>query len=258
MSDRPPLRRLLEYARPHRRRIVVNSTHSILNKFFDLAPPALIGMAVDIVVKREDSLLASWGVADVSTQIGVLAFLTFVIWTLESLYEYWSNVGWRNLAQTIEHEMRLDAYAHMQGMELAYFEDQSSGGLMSVLNDDVNQLERFLDSGANELLQVATTVLVIGGIFFYLAPEVAWMSMLPMPFILWGSVLFQKRLAPRYARVREEVGLLNADLAGHLGGIATIKSFTAEDREHERIRGRSQAYREANRGAISLSSAFSP
>jgi ATP-binding cassette subfamily B protein len=129
---------------------------------------------------------------------------------------------------------------------------------MSVLNDDVNQLERFLDTGANDLLQVSTTVLVIGGLFFYLSPEVAWMGVAPMPFILWGSVLYQRRLAPRYARVREAVGDLSADLAGNLGGVATIKSFTAEAREVERVRASSERYREANRGAIALSSAFSP
>ncbi|MFT5059047.1 MAG: ATP-binding cassette subfamily B protein, partial [Planctomycetota bacterium] len=78
------------------------------------------------------------------------------------------------------------------------------------------------------------------------------------PFILWGSVLFQKRLAPRYAKVREQVGQLNGDLAGNLGGIATIKSFTAEQRECDRIAERSNAYREANASAIALSSAFSP
>ena len=143
-------------------------------------------------------------------------------------------------------------------MDLAYFEDRSTGGLMAVLNDDVNQLERFLDVGANELLQVSTTVLTIGAVFFWIAPEVAWMSMLPMPFILWGSIVFQKRLAPRYRAVREEVGNLNGDLAGNLGGIATIKSFTAERLEVDRIGARSDAYREANTRAIRLSSAFSP
>lgn len=230
----------------------------MLNKLFDLAPPALIGMAVDIVVERDESLLARLGVVDLSNQIWVLAGLTFAIWAAESVFEYLYKVGWRNLAQTLEHELRLDAYGRVQDMELAYFEDQSTGGLMSVLNDDVNQLERFLDTGANDLLQVSTTVLAIGAAFFWLAPEVAWMSMLPMPFILWGSVAFQKRLAPRYAGVREEVGALNADLAGNLGGIATIKSFTAEEREHARIGERSQSYRAANSRAITLSSAFSP
>ncbi len=257
-NERTPLRRLLEYARPYRRRVWASGAWSVLNKVFDLAPPALLGMAVDVVVNRQDSFLARFGWTSVWGQFVLLTVLTVLIWVLESVFEYLHKVGWRNLAQSLQHGLRLDAYGRVQEMELAFFEDRSTGGLMAVLNDDVNQLERFLDVGANELLQVSTTVLVIGVAFFWLSPEVAWMAMLPMPFILWGSVAFQKRLAPRYARVREEVGLLNSDLAGHLGGIATIKSFTAEERELERIRGRSEAYRAANASAIRLSSAFSP
>ncbi|MBL4771178.1 MAG: ABC transporter ATP-binding protein [Planctomycetes bacterium] len=253
-----PLRRLLAYAAPRRARIRKAAFYSVTNKIFDLAPPALIGMAVDVVVERENSWLARLGYEDIVTQLAILSGLTFVIWALESGFEYLYKVAWRNLAQDMQHDLRLDAYGRVQDMELAFFEDRSTGGLMSVLNDDVNQLERFLDNGANELLQVTTTVILIGGIFFWLAPEVAWMSVLPMPFILWGSILFQKKLAPRYAKVREQVGQLNGDLAGNLGGIATIKSFTAEGRECARIAERSNAYREANASAISLSSAFSP
>jgi ATP-binding cassette subfamily B protein len=84
------------------------------------------------------------------------------------------------------------------------------------------------------------------------------MSFLPVPFILWGSVRFQRTIAPRYATVRNQAGMVNAQLANNLAGIATIKSFTAEDREVERIRKESTLYREANRRAITLSSAFSP
>jgi ATP-binding cassette subfamily B protein len=253
-----PLRRLLGFARGHRGRIRLAVTCSILNKVFDLAPPLLIGMAVDVVVEREGSLLGRWGVPDLTDQLLVLAALTVLIWVLESVFEYAYRVLWRNLAQTIEHELRVAAYAHVQDLDLAYFEDASTGGLMSVLSDDVNQLERFLDTGANDLLQVSTTVVVIGALFFYLSPEVAWMGVAPMPFILWGSVLYQRRLAPRYARVREAVGDLSADLAGNLGGVATIKSFTAEEREVARVRETSERYRQANRRAIALSSAFSP
>ena len=231
---------------------------SVLNKIFDLAPPLLIGVAVDIVVEREGSWLATVGFVSITSQLFVLSGLTFLIWAFESLFEYFHKLGWRNLAQDLQHELRLDAYGKVQEMQLAYFEDRSTGGLMSVLNDDVNQLERFLDIGANELLQVSTTVLTIGAVFFWIAPEIAWMSMLPMPFILWGSIAYQKKLAPRYRDVREEVGLLNGDLAGNLGGIATIKAFTAEAREVERIEERSDAYRQANARAIRLSSAFSP
>ncbi len=253
-----PLSRLWTYAHPHRRRILLAGSFSVFNKIFDLAPPGLIGAAVDVVVQQEDSLIAQLGFPDLGTQLWILAGLTVLAFGLEFVFQYAYGVMWRNLAQTFQHELRMEAYDHVQSLEIAYFEDRTTGGLMSVLNNDINQLEQFLDGGANEVLQVITTVLIIGGIFFYLAPSVAWMAMLPMPFIVWGSIRFQKRLAPRYAEVRERVGLLNSQLSNNLGGIATIKSYTAEAHELRRISGESGLYRASNRAAILLSSAFVP
>jgi ATP-binding cassette subfamily B protein len=257
-SSHHPLRRLWEYAAGHRRRIVTATTFSVLNKTFDLAPPVLIGTAVDVVVRREDSMLAGFGVVDTRDQLIVLAVLTFIIWALESLFEYLHSIWWRNLAQTIQHELRIDAYAHTQTLDMRFFEDRSTGGLMAVLNDDINQLERFLDGGANNLLQVATTVVLVGIGFFGIAWQVAWLAFIPIPLILWGSFRFQRRIAPRYSAVREQVGVLNGQLSNNLAGMATIKSFTTEDREVARISQESELYQTANRRAIRLSSAFSP
>ena len=253
-----PFARLWHHASGHRRDVVVASVFSVLNKLFDLAPPFLIGVAVDTVVARQDSMLAGFGVRDLRAQLLVLAVATAVIWILESVFEYLFQLGWRNLAQTVQHEVRMDAYAHVQGLEQAYFEDRSTGGLLSILNDDVNQLERFLDRGANEILQVLTTVVIISGAFFVVAPGIAWFAMAPIPVILWGTLRFQRLLEPRYNAVREQVGNLNASLSNNLSGIATIKAFTAEDREIARIAEDSQVYRERNREAIRLSSLFVP
>ncbi len=253
-----PLLRLWRYADEHRRQVVLASICSVLNKTFDLAPPVLIGVAVDIVVERQDSWLARFGISDLRDQLWILAAVTAVIWVLESVFEYAYQVLWRNLAQTVQHGIRLDAYSHVQGLEVAYFEDRSTGGLLAILNDDVNQLERFLDRGANEILQVLTTVVLIGAMFFVLAPGIAWVAFLPIPLIVWGSFRFQRTLEPRYAEVRERAGLLSGSLSNNLSGIATIKAFTAEGREIERIRGESEDYRQANREAIRLSSAFVP
>ncbi|HEY9694105.1 MAG TPA: ABC transporter ATP-binding protein [Oculatellaceae cyanobacterium] len=253
-----PLQRLIDYGRGYRVQIYQAIACSTLNKIFDLAPPALIGAAVDVVVKKQDSLIAQLGVKDVFHQLVILSFLSLIIWGLESVFEYAYARLWRNLAQNIQHNLRLDAYSHLQELELAYFEERSTGGLMSILSDDINQLERFLDIGANEVIQVSTTVIVIGGAFFILAPGVAWWAMLPMPFILWGSIAFQKRLAPYYGEVREKVGLLNSRLNNNLSGITTIKSFTTEIYEQDRIRLDSEAYRQSNRRAIALSAAFVP
>ena len=264
-SDRQPLARLIDYSRAHRKRVILASTFSVLNKVFDLAPPLLIGAAVDVVVERQDAFVARvaarLGAAEsmpAETQLLWLAVVTVIVWGLESAFEYAFAILWRNLAQTVQHELRVGAYDHVQSLELAYWEDRSTGGLMAVLNDDVNQLERFLDRGANDILQVITTVIVIGGIFFTLAPQVAWVSFLPMPFVLWGTLRFQHRLEPKYAAVRERVGILNSLLSNNLGGIATIKSFTAEVWESGRVRDESLRYGASNRDAIVLSSAFTP
>jgi len=231
---------------------------SVLNKIFDLGPPVLIGAAVDVVVQREESFLAAFGVVEIWNQLLVLSGITLLVWLLESVFQYAYGVLWRNLAQTIQHELRVDGYRHLQELELAYYEERSTGGLMSILSDDINQLERFLDIGANEILQLATTILVIGGAFVVLAPSVAWMAILPMPIIVWGSIHYQRVLTPYYAEIRERVGRLNARLANNLGGITTIKAYTAEPFEAGRVEEESGAYREANRRAIRVSAAFVP
>lgn len=253
-----PLRQLATYMRPYRGRVWLATFFSFMNKVFDLAPEMLIGVAVDIVVRQEDSLLARFGLVNPLHQLIALAGVTVLIWAAESTFEYLWQILWRNLAQTVEHDLRMDLYGHVQELDMAWYEERSSGELLATLNDDVNQLERFLDHGANNIIQVLTTVVIIGIVFFSLAPSVAWMSFLPIPFILWGSFKFQDWLMPLYARVRERVGDLSSRLANNLGGISTIKSYTAEALEYERVADASRAYQDANRDAIRLSSGFVP
>ena len=217
-----PLPRLLRYARPFRGRIVWAATCSVLNKLFDLAPPFIIGAAIDVVVQRQDSLVAKLGFPDPFHQILILGLATVVIWSFESLFEWLLGVAWRQLAQAIQHEARMDVYGHVQTLEMRWFEDRSTGGLLAVLSDDVNQLERFLDGGANDIIQLAVTALAVTTAFFVISPEVAWLAMIPVPIVIVGSLWFQKRLEPRYAAVRAQVGDLNARLANSLGGIGFL------------------------------------
>ena len=254
----PALQRLTAALHPHRRLVWLAATCSVLNKLFDLAPPVLIGLAVDVVVKQNTSWLAAWGVSSVPGQLGVLAVLSFGIWSAESLFEYLYALLWRNLAQTVQHELRQEAYGHLQQLEMAFFEQGSTGRLMAILNDDINQLERFLDQGANEILQLLTTVLAVGGAMVLLSPMVAGVAFIPIPVILWGSLRFQKRLAPRYREVRERAGDLASRLSNNLGGMLTIKSYAAETWELGRLAEDSQAYRLSNGRAIRLSAAFIP
>lgn len=252
------LLRLLRYARGYRKRIVLASVCSMLNTFFDVLPEVLIGIAIDVVVNREDSFLSILGVVSPQAQILTLGAATLLVWAFESLFQFLYSVLWRNLAQDLQADLRQDAYEQVQRQDMGFFESRSSGSLTAVLNDDVNQLERFLDTGANDILQVFMTVFFVGLVFFIVSPSIALVAILPIPIIVWGAFFFMRRQSPLYARVREEVASLASRLSANIGGIATIKAFTAEPREAQRLASASAAYVQANRAAIRLSSAFVP
>jgi ATP-binding cassette subfamily B protein len=252
------LLRLVRYARGFRPRILFAATCSVLNKLFDVMPEILIGMAIDVVVRQQDSFIATFGIDDPKWQLGLLGALTLAVWVLESVFEYLYMISWRNLSQDLQHALRIDAYAHVQKLDLAYFEDRSTGNLVTILNDDVNQLERFLDGGANNLIHVATTLVAVGTVFFIVSPLIASLAFAPIPVIVLGAFYFQRRAQPLYAEVRARVGLLGARLAANIAGITTIKSFATEDFEAERVRQDSAEYVAANRKAIAVSSAFIP
>jgi len=258
-----PLRRLLTYARPYRADIRLASLYSVLNKLFDVLPEVLIGAAVDVVVRGDQSFLATrvlgqFGITGTWHQLLALGALNVAVWGLESLFEYLLEVKWRGLAQNLQHDLRQDCYQHVQKLELRFFEDQRTGALMSVLNDDINQMERFINFGATQIIQVFFGSALVAAVFFALQPSIALISLLPIPVILLGAFWFQKKLAPRYTVVREAAGDVSARLNNNLLGLATIKAYAAEDFEARHIEQASQAYRAANTEAIAVSSAITP
>ncbi|MCC7434719.1 MAG: ABC transporter ATP-binding protein [Methanoregulaceae archaeon] len=253
------MKRLWSYARPHRGKVALATTWTTLGKVMDVAPEILIGAVIDVVVRGEQSFMATaFGVTDRWEQLVILAVLNGCIWILESTFGYLSALAWRNLAQTLEHEIRTDLYSNVQGLEVAYFEDTTSGGLLSILNDDVNQLERFLDGGASSIIDLFWNVVLVGAVFAASSLLLTTFAFLPIPLIVLGSMYYQKRLMPLYSKVREAVSELSSTLSANLGGITTIKAFNAETREADRLAQVSDDYRQANRDAIRFSAAFVP
>ena len=249
---------LIRYIHPWRKKAWFASICSALNKIFDIAPEVLIGVAVDLVVEKENSFVASLGFSSIESQVIFLGIVTFIIWALESSFEYIYSIQWRGLAQDVEHEVRVSAYDHSQRLGLSWHENQATGNITAVLNDDVNQLERFLNNGMNQIIQVFVSTICIGLIFFYISPIIASIAVLPVPIIFGVSFLFQKKLSPRYKKVRDKVGALNSSVFNNLLGIQTIKSFMSFKKEKNRISSLSQDYQNENISAISVSSAFTP
>jgi ATP-binding cassette subfamily B protein len=258
MSSHHPLQRLFAFARPYRRNAVLASLYSVLNKFFDVLPELLIGVAVDVVVNQRASFLARLGVADPMNQLWLLVALTVLIWVCESLFQYLYSLKWRGLAQDLQHELRQAAYAHVQQLPPDFIASERSGRLMALMNEDVNQIERFLNTGANDLIQVFCSSLLVGAVFFVVTAKLALLALVPIPLILIGAFWFQQRLYPRYVAAREAAATVSNRLNNNLAGMATIQAYTAEAFEAEHVRVASDAYRARNAEAIRLSSAITP
>ena len=252
------IKRLSSYLKRWRSSVVMASFYSALNKIFDIAPEVLIGVAVDLVVKKNQSFVASLGFESINSQVLFIGALTFLIWALESLFEYLYMIQWRGLAQDVEHELRVSAYDQAQKLDLSWHEKQSTGNITAILNDDINQLERFLNNGVNQIIQVLISTIIIGCIFFFISPLIASIAIIPVPIIFLISIYFQKRLSPKYKNIREKVGSLNSSIINNLMGIQVIKSFMTFDIEKETLRQKSKDYQQENIKAIAISSAFNP
>ncbi len=259
LSSTPPLRDLWRHATTRRPKVVFATVMSVVNKACDVMPELLIGVAVDVVVNEGQSMVGRiTGVEDRFEQLLIVAAVTVVVWLAESGSQYVAHVAWRNLAQGIEHDTRMEAYRHVQSLEMAYFEDTTSGGMMTVLNDDVNQLERFLDVGADDIIQTIANVVFVGIVFAVISPSLTVLAFLPIPVIIVGSLRYQRRLQPRYDAVRAATTRIGDTLTNSLGGVATVKAFNGEEREVQRLEEDSDHYRQVNAEAIRLSSAFIP
>lgn len=252
------LRRLFEYSREFQRSYALGTLYAVINKIFDIAPEILIGVAVDVVVKREESYLARLGVASLEQQLVILGVLTVLIWGGESLFQYLYGVEWRNLAQALQHKVRADVYDHVQHLRMSELESRRQGELQTLLTEDVNQLERFLNDGVVAIIHVITSTALVCAVFFALSPVVAAFAMLPIPVIILVAMSFQRGLSVRYAAVRESAGRLGARLTSQLHGVPTIKAYTAQSQALNALQQDSRGYERANRSAIKLSSAFVP
>ena len=253
------MRRLLRYLSNYRNRLSFAVAASVSNKVFDLMPPFLTAWIIDSVsghipawIGRTTGLTEAWSV------VVFLVILTAVIFGLESFFEWLYQRSFMRLAQQVQHDLRLDTYARLQGRELAFFEEQRTGNLLSILNDDINQLERFLNNSFNEIVQLLTLLVFAGWSLCAVSLPLGLLGMAPIPFIILGSIYYQRKVAPYYKEVRQAVGELSNRLENNISGILVVKSFTAEEFERERVQAVSADYRDANFRAIRLSSVYVP
>lgn len=254
-----PMRRLFHYMRSFSVRLYSSVVFSALNKMVDLMPPLIIGWAVDSTTGHSPLWIQNMlGVSQPMAIAVFFAVVIVVVFLLESIFEWLFTYGFKTLAQDVQHKLRLDAYNHLQRREIAYFEKQRLGNIMAILNDDINQLERFLNDSFNQIVQLSTLYIFAAVTMGSMSWKITLWSLFPIPLILIGSTFYQRRISPHYKNIREKVGNLGARLENNISGIMVVKSFTAEAYEARRLEKASKAYKVANLSAIRWNSTYIP
>jgi ATP-binding cassette subfamily B protein len=258
------MRRLFaEYGRPNAGKAAVGVVASVFSRLLDLLPPLLLGVAIDAVFlnERDFSLWLvpdSWLPTEPAGQFWLVSGLIAASFALAAAFHWTRNWGFNAFAQRIQHSVRTDTYDKMQRLNMGFFADKQTGELMSILSNDVNRLERFLNDGLNSLFRLVVMVIGIGAILGYYNWQLALVALLPVPLIVGFTYLFIRTIQPKYARVRSSVGQVNSRLENNLGGIQVIKSSNTESYESERVDDASGEYLDANWDAIRTRIRFFP
>ncbi len=260
---RNPMRRLFtEYGADNRRAFAVGVVSSVVARMLDLLPPFLLGFAIDAVIRDDKAFVApfvpdAW-VATRSDQLLFVAALIGVAFFGGAAFHWTRNWGWNSFAQHIQHDVRTDTYDKMQRLNMGFFSDKQTGEMMSVLSNDVNRLERFLNEGMNSTFRLASMVVGIAAFLFYINWQLALVALVPVPLIAVFTYKFVEIIQPKYADVRSAVGRVNSRLENNLGGIQVIKTSHTERYESDRVDDVSGEYFDANWDAIETRIKFFP
>ena len=252
------MKTLFPFLYPYRFQFLMSCIYSITNKIFDLAPPFIVGWMVDVILKNPIPWVDLLAKGDVVNGIWLVGASIFVIFGLESFFEWLYKRNFMEISQKVQHDLRIKLYDNLQRKDSQFFENARTGNLISILSDDISQLEKFISEVFNELLQVLVLVIFSAIAFYMVSPLLCFLAMSSIPFIIWGSYQYEKMVTKRYFVTRQLAGELNNRLENNIGGISLIKSFTTEEYENERVKEVSNAFKMANLDIIKYRAAYEP
>ena len=266
--DGHSMKGLLRYCVPYWPRLSVGLVAAFVTRFSRLVPPIVVAAAIDRVISGNagaNGLLTQAGLLPAGEitsaaaktafleQLVVIAILAYVI---RSITRFVSRYLFMSTAQKVQRDLRNDTYDHIQRLSLGFFANHQTGAMMSVLNQDINRLEQFLNTEIRQAIRVIATVGGIAAVMYYYSPKLALIALAPVPIIGLASGKFLTWIEPKYRGIRETVSRLNSRLENNLGGARVIKTFNRYDFELGRVADQSETYHDEKVGAIKIRRAF--
>jgi ATP-binding cassette subfamily B protein len=241
------MRRLLVYLRPHVGAIALAGAAILVSSLVDLAQPWLTQQAIDRYIAAGDA-----------PGLARMAVLFFALIVIGFLAEYGQTFILQTTGQRIMHRMRAEVYAHLQRLELRYYDRHPVGRLMTRVTTDVDALNDLFASG---VITVFGDLLVLIGIMaamLLMNWRLALVAFSVLPFILWTAHWFRTNVRESYRRVRGLVARLNAFLQEHLTGMSVVQVFNQEERTSRRFEAINREHRDVNIASIFYYALFYP
>ncbi|MHC3378602.1 ABC transporter ATP-binding protein [Haloarcula sp. H-GB5] len=265
--DGHPMVNLVGYATPYWLRLFVGILAAFCTRFARLVPPIIVAAAIDRVVlsSGKPGLLTDAGLlppGQITGEAARIAFLQRLVaiaaiaYLLRSATRFASRYLLQSSAQKIQRDLRNDTYDHLQHLSLSFFANHQTGGMMSILNSDINRLESFLNTEFRQMIRVVATVGGIAVILYRYSPKLALIALGPVPLIGIASGFFLTWIEPKYRSIRQTVSRLNTRLENNLSGAPVIKAFDRYDFERKRVTDQSQEYHDQKVAALRIRRAF--
>jgi ATP-binding cassette subfamily B protein len=236
---------------------------STLARFLAIVPPVILGLAIDAVFRTtkpyELPLVPSaWIPSGRGAQFELSVAIMAVALVLSSACNFARQSSLNLFSHRVKHEVRTATYQQMQRLDMDFFNDKQTGELMSILNNDTNRLELFLDNMMSSAIQLGVLVLGIGGVLLWLNPQLAVVTLFIIPIAALFTRWFMKTVEAQYSRIRASVGDLNSRLENNLAGIEVIKTAGTEDYEDDRVRRASYEYFRQDWRALRMNFIYRP
>src|SRR4051794_10074216 len=214
--------RLLTFLRPYRRGVIVSFVLAAIAMAVGVLIPFLVGRTVDEIRKGETNL---WPLALAIVAAGLIR-LAFSV--LRRLIAGRVSLG-------VEYDLRNRMYHHLQSLELAFFDEQQTGQLMSRSTVDLQAVRFFLGYGLIFILQSLVTIGVAAIVMLAVNPVLALLALAPSPFVFWVAFRYGRRNRPASQEVQQRIAELTAEVEENISGIRLVKAFAREERQLARV-----------------------
>jgi ATP-binding cassette subfamily B protein len=239
-------RRLLGFLRPYRRQVVGSLVFAWLAMGVTVLIPLLIGATVDAINDQDRDRILPLALAIVGA--GLLRLGLTVVRRLVA----------GRVSVDVEFDLRERIYAHLQVLELGFFDGQQTGQLMSRATVDLQSIRFFLGYGLIFLTQNALTIALASVVMFIISPWLAALALLPVPVVVLTAARYSRLSRPALQEVQQRIAELTAEAEESVSGIRVVKAFAREQHMLDRFRGRVSRVFDQNVYSTRLRAFYSP